>query len=419
MFRIGEFSALARVTVVTLRHYDDVGLLKPHYVDSFTAYRYYTLDQLPRLQRILALKDLGLSLDQIGAWLETSITTDELLRMMRLKQAELQTQIDAEQARLKRLEARIQFIISEGTMPQYEVTLKEVGPMFVISERRVVPDVGAMRHLSGEVAARVADSPFKATGAAIHIYHHNGYREQNLDVEIAFPVDADDTVSRDLVRELPPYKSVASLVYVFSPEAIQQAYTEIGQWIQSNNFEVAGRVREVMLGDSTIEIQIPVIKAGEMKPLAYPLTQRTREVFKEAGEARRAFNKDYIGTEHILIGLLNVPEGLAAVALTVFGITKEAVIVKVEEKFGRGDGEQPETPTESPSLSLGVKLMFEEASTEATQLKHNYVGTEHILLGLLNQPEVAATVILAELGAPRQQVREKVLEIIAINASRT
>lgn len=409
MFRIGEFSALARVTVVALRHYDDLGLLKPSFVDSFTGYRYYTLDQLPRLQRILALKDLGLSLEQIGAWLETSISTDDLLRLLRLKQAELQTQIDTEQARLKRLETRIQFIISEGTMPQYEVTLKGIAPMFVISERRTVPDVSAMAHFSREVAQRVADSPFQRLGSPIHIYHHIGYRQQDLDVEIAVPVAADDSVSRDLVRELPPYKAVASLVYVYSPEAIQQAYHEIGQWIQTNKYEVGGRVREIMLGDSTIEIQIPVVKAGEMKPLAYPLTQRTREAFKGAGEARKALNKDYIGTEHVLIGLLSVPEGLAAVALTAFGITKAAVTTKVEEKLGRGDG----VPAETPQLSPRVQLMFEEASTEATQLKHNYVGTEHILLGILNQPEAAATVILAELGAPGQQVREKVLEIIA------
>jgi ATP-dependent Clp protease ATP-binding subunit ClpC len=281
--------------------------------------------------------------------------------------------------------------------------------MFVMSERRTVSDVNAMGHFAHEVAARVADSPFKATGSAIHIYHHDGYRDQDLDVEIAVPVEADDSVSRDLVRELPPYKSVASLIYVYSPEAIQQAYYEIGQWIQSNDFEVAGRVREVMLGDSTIEIQIPVVKAGEMKPLAYPLTQRTREAFKGASEARKTFNKDYIGTEHVLIGLLDVPEGLAAVALTAFGITKAAVMAKAEEKFGRDEG----APAETPTLSRRVKLMFEEASTEATQLKHEYVGTEHILLGLLNQHEAAATVILAELGAPRQQLREKVLEIIA------
>lgn len=293
-------------------------------------------------------------------------------------------------------------------MPQYEVTLKGIAPTFVMSERRTVRDVSAMSAFSQEVTQRVANSPFQKNGSPIHIYHHDGYRDQDLDVEIAVPVEADDSVSRDLVRELPPCKSVASLVYVYSPEAILAAYHEIGQWIQTNGYEVAGRVREVMMGDNTIEIQIPVVKEGEMKPLAYPLTQRTREAFRYASEASRSFNKDYIGTEHVLIGLLSVPEGLAAVALTAFGVTVEAVSAKVVEKFGT-DG----TPGEERSLSRRVRLMFEEASTEATQLKHEYVGTEHILLGLLNQSEAAATIILEELGAPRAQVRGKVMELIA------
>ena len=66
MFKIGEFSKLSRVSVKALRHYDDMGLLRPAQVDRFTSYRYYALEQLPRLHRILGLKELGFSLEQIG-----------------------------------------------------------------------------------------------------------------------------------------------------------------------------------------------------------------------------------------------------------------------------------------------------------------------------------------------------------------
>jgi len=90
MFKIGEFSKLSQVTVKTLRYYDEIGLLKPAKVDRFTSYRYYSADQLPRLNRILALKDLGLSLAQVAQLLDGDLPPAQIRGMLRLKQAELQ-----------------------------------------------------------------------------------------------------------------------------------------------------------------------------------------------------------------------------------------------------------------------------------------------------------------------------------------
>ena len=88
MFRIGEFSKLSQVPVKTLRYYDEIGLLRPAKVDDFTGYRYYSADQLPRLNRILALKDLDLSLAQIGELLDGDLPAEQMRGMLRLKQAE-------------------------------------------------------------------------------------------------------------------------------------------------------------------------------------------------------------------------------------------------------------------------------------------------------------------------------------------
>src|SRR5258705_13654304 len=104
MFKIGEFSRLSRVPVKTLRYYDEIGLLKPAHVDPFTDYRHYTLDQLPRLNRILALKDFGLSLEQIAQLMRNDVSAEQLRGILRLKQAELQHELDATQARLARIE---------------------------------------------------------------------------------------------------------------------------------------------------------------------------------------------------------------------------------------------------------------------------------------------------------------------------
>src|SRR5687768_5423037 len=107
MFKIGEFSQLSRVSVRMLRHYDQLGLLKPSRTDNFTNYRYYSADQLPRLNRILALRDLGFSLEQIGNLLDEELPAEQLMGMLKLKRAEIEQQMQVEQLRMARLEARI------------------------------------------------------------------------------------------------------------------------------------------------------------------------------------------------------------------------------------------------------------------------------------------------------------------------
>ena len=114
MLKIGEFAKKAQVTVKTLRHYDRLGLLKPAWIDRFSGYRYYAQEQLPRLNRIMALKDLGFTLQQTGRILQNELTVDELRGMLRLKCAELEQHIEEEQARLARVEARLRQIEHEG-----------------------------------------------------------------------------------------------------------------------------------------------------------------------------------------------------------------------------------------------------------------------------------------------------------------
>ena len=103
MFKIGDFSRLSMVSVKALRFYDKLGMLKPERVDEFTGYRYYSTSQLARLNRILAMKDMGLSLEQIALLLDNEPTPDQIRGMLLLKQSELQQQIIDSQARLVRI----------------------------------------------------------------------------------------------------------------------------------------------------------------------------------------------------------------------------------------------------------------------------------------------------------------------------
>jgi DNA-binding transcriptional MerR regulator len=106
MLRIGEFSRIGQVSVKTLRYYDTVGLLKPIVVDPATGYRYYAFEMLPKLNRILALKELGLSLEQIKQLLNDGLSAEQLRGMLKLKQVEIQQQMADEQEKLARVEAR-------------------------------------------------------------------------------------------------------------------------------------------------------------------------------------------------------------------------------------------------------------------------------------------------------------------------
>src|SRR5215475_6326058 len=124
MIKIGEFSKLVQVPVATLRYYDQVGLLKPVEVDRLTGYRYYSASQLPRLHRILALRGLGFSLEQIAEVLDEGLTPEQMRGMLRLRQAQISQQLAEVQSQLVEVEMRLQQIEREEQLSAYDVILK-------------------------------------------------------------------------------------------------------------------------------------------------------------------------------------------------------------------------------------------------------------------------------------------------------
>src|SRR4051812_21515315 len=110
MFSIGDFARLGRVSVRMLRHYDAIGLLPPAAVDPSSGYRFYRADQLTRLNRVLALKDLGFTLQQVAAIVDEKVDPAELRGMLRLRRAQLEAEVAAGAARLATVEARLRMI---------------------------------------------------------------------------------------------------------------------------------------------------------------------------------------------------------------------------------------------------------------------------------------------------------------------
>ena len=137
-------------------------------------------------------------------------------------------------------------------------------------------------------------------------------------------------------------------------------------------------------------------------------TGRARQVVALAGEEARILNHGWIGTEHILLGLIHEGDGLAARSLVSLGISLDAVRQQVEEIIGRGQqapsGHIPFTPRAKKVLELSLR--------ESLQLGHNYIGTEHILLGLLREGDGVAAQVLVRLGADLNRVREQVIQLL-------
>jgi ATP-dependent Clp protease ATP-binding subunit ClpA len=138
-------------------------------------------------------------------------------------------------------------------------------------------------------------------------------------------------------------------------------------------------------------------------------TDRARRVIVLAQEEARLLNHDYIGTEHLLLGLAHEGQGVAAKALESLGISLEAVRAQVEQVIGQGQraptGHIPFTPQAKKALELSLR--------EATQLGHNYIGTEHILLGLIREGEGVAAQVLVKLGADLPRVRQQVIGLLS------
>jgi ATP-dependent Clp protease ATP-binding subunit ClpA len=128
-----------------------------------------------------------------------------------------------------------------------------------------------------------------------------------------------------------------------------------------------------------------------------------------AQEEARLLNHNYIGTEHILLGLIHEGEGVAAKALESLGISLEAVRAQVEEIIGQGQS----APTGHIPFTPRAKKVLELSLREALQLGHNYIGTEHILLGLIREGEGVAAQVLVKLGADLSRVRQQVVQLLS------
>ncbi len=273
MIRIGDFSRIARVSVQTLRFYDDLGLLKPVEVDRFTGYRYYAFDQLPRLHRILALKDLGLTLEEIARLLQDEPTTDQLMGMLRLKETELKQRVDEELHRLERVRVRLRQMDEERNMPNYEVVLKKLDPQKVAGVRGKIPSYPEQGPLWRELGAHLSAKKIPTSGACLTLYYSE---EPDIDAEVCEPVEREYPDAGSVrFHTLPAVEQAACVVHNGPFSSIGGAYEFIAKWIEANGYECIGPVREVYLRPAKGEGQAASqTDPGTVTEIQYPVKKK-------------------------------------------------------------------------------------------------------------------------------------------------
>ena len=265
--KIGEFARLGQVSVQTLRYYDDLGLIKAGEVDPFSGYRYYTLEQLPRLLQILALKDLGVSLQQIGVLLDREMSTAELRRVLLLKQEELRSEVQGQLERLERIEARLRLLEQSERAPSYEVVIKQVEPIRVLSERGKVATYWDANPLWMRLHERLGAQKPAPCGAYFTMCHAS---EPEIDLEVCMPVAMDAEVEGCEGRVLPA-ATCACTVHHGPFTGLITGFTALMTWIDANGYIIAGPDREIYLrlpeegrfdsdANAVTELQIPVVK---------------------------------------------------------------------------------------------------------------------------------------------------------------
>ncbi|MDG9678122.1 MerR family transcriptional regulator [Micromonospora sp. DH14] len=254
MFTIGDFARLGRVSVRMLRHYDSIGLLRPASVDAHTGYRFYRADQLRRLNRVIALKELGLTLEQVRAILDDAVDVAELRGMLRLRRSQLAEQLAADTARLAAVEARLRMIESEGRMTTQDVVLKEIAPARVAELTAVAAsyqgeDIGpVIQPLYPELFRRLSAAGVNPSGPAVAWYEPADAGGDAVVVHAGVLVDAEPAAAPDVtVRDLPALRSAATIIHHGAMADVEPSMQALARWIEENGYRTDGFAREVYL----------------------------------------------------------------------------------------------------------------------------------------------------------------------------
>ena len=272
MFRIGEFSRIARVSARLLRFYDELGLFTPAHADPQTGYRFYTIAQLAQLNRITVLKEMGFSLEQIGDILKTPPAASDLRNMLLLRRNDAERAVVVETQRLRHIETRIAQIESDGALSVDDVIERAEPAHWLLSLRRTVASfaearalIGVLREQSRALLPKRHDCPL------VVIAHAPQFEADELDAEFGYCVEALSLAAPPKssplqLRELAAVSRMAVCVRVGLPEDAHLVTAKVGRFLAANGDTLDGPSREAFLRppdpqrmhESVVEMQFPM-----------------------------------------------------------------------------------------------------------------------------------------------------------------
>lgn len=272
MLNIGEFARQGRVSARMLRHYDALGLLTPAHVDASTGYRLYAAGQLSRLNRIVALKELGFSLPQVRSILDEAVSGEQLRGMLRLRRVELAEQIAVDNARLTQVEARLAIIEREGAMPTNDVQIKRI-PAIRVAQLTATADsfepesIGpVLSPLYPQLFGQLAAAGLTPTGPHLAYYTSAGAGDAVV-AHACVPVDAQPSPDHPFaIVDLPAIEQAATIIHHGPMDGVVATIQTLSQWIELNGYRSSGYNRELYLlyghgdpADWTTELQEPIV----------------------------------------------------------------------------------------------------------------------------------------------------------------
>ena len=267
MFKIGEFSKIAQVSIRMLRYYDEVGLLKPEEVGKWTGHRMYSVTQIPRLNRIIYLRDIGFNISEIALALEMNDCL--LLETLEQKRFEIMDTIQNEQEKLRKIAiAKNEIKENKGEL-HYNISIKVIPEYQVLSLRRIVPTYYSEGDLWNELSAFAKEQKIEISSHTFSVYHDTEYKEQNVDIELCVPVSK---LCKDIApfcfRIIEPVPVMACTMGYGDFSNIKGAYIAFAEWLQKNSkYRMSSPMRQIVHRGSwnesnpakyLTEIQIPL-----------------------------------------------------------------------------------------------------------------------------------------------------------------
>lgn len=270
MLKIGVFSKLGRVTVKTLRYWDEIGLLKPDFVNADNGYRYYAPAKLAKVHEIRSMKDIGLTLEDITTIIRDGYKKSVWIELLRSRKNALTDELNLCETRLTKLSQMLQLAEKEQIMEQVEI--RELPGVIVASMRTTIPSYNALFDIvppmgkimiSQGAVCRIPEYCF-------NIYHDGEYRESEIDVEICEAVDDFCTDGEGIVyKKIAAVKEAAVIMHHGGYDSLGKSYSLLMTWIDENGYEISDNPRESYIDgiwnrdnpeDWRTEIQIPVRK---------------------------------------------------------------------------------------------------------------------------------------------------------------